>query len=49
MARYIDKLPPKPSGEVIKDIEALYGYMFYLREQINYLISQINKGEQNGK
>ncbi len=45
MARYIDKLPPKPSGDSKKDIEALYEYLFYQREQINLLVSEINKGE----
>ena len=48
--RYIDKLPPEPTGNVKKDNEELYKYLFYLREQINALVSQLNKGEkENGR
>lgn len=49
MFRYIDILPPKPTGNAQKDNEALYEYLFYLREQFNSLVTKLNKGEkENG-
>ncbi len=49
MLRYIEKLPPEPTGNPKKDTDSLYQYLFYLREQLNSIIAMINKGEENGK
>jgi len=34
----IDKLPPSPSGDLKKDVEALANYLCYLQEQINFAL-----------
>ena len=47
MAKYIDKFPPRPEDTSNKDTMALYEYLFYLREQINLIVSTMNKGDKN--
>lgn len=44
----IDKLPPSPSGETKKDLAAMLEYLCYLREQINFALSIVEK-EEHGK
>lgn len=39
----IDKNPPTPTGDVKADIAALQSYLVYLREQINFALSQIDR------
>ena len=43
--RIIDKQPPKPTGNPEKDAKAALEYMAYLREQMNYILTQIYKKE----
>jgi hypothetical protein len=43
MASYIDKAPPVTTGDADKDLKALAEYCWYLYEQINFIVSQINK------
>jgi len=39
----IDKLPPSPSGDIKKDVDALANYLCYLQEQINYQFELQNR------
>ena len=41
--RSIDSLPPAPTGNPEADVRALYQYLCNLVEQLNFIISQINK------
>ncbi len=43
----IDKAPAPLTGDVRKDQQELRNYLVYLREQLNFILTQINK-EQNG-
>ena len=37
----IDRRPPTPTENVREDIDALNDYIYYLREQINFALNQI--------
>lgn len=44
MARQIDKYPPALTGDAKKDLEAMQNYLYYLREQINFILSNMSNG-----
>lgn len=46
MGRYIEKLPPRATGNAQKDMQDAREYLFYLREQINLILSAIYRREE---
>lgn len=46
MQRYVDKTPPIPTGNTKEDIAALVQYLEYLRNQVNFNVTQSNKQTQ---
>ena len=47
MIRLIDRTPPAPSGDAEKDAAAALDYMSYLREQLNFIITHLNREAGN--
>lgn len=43
--RKIDRTPPRPTGDTQVDINAIITYLHYLREQINFIITNIERRE----
>ena len=43
MAYRIDRTPPAVSGKTEDDVRRLQDYIVYLHEQLNYILSQIEK------
>ena len=41
--RYIDKMPPTPTGNTNLDMARLTDYLRTLVEQLNYIIAKANK------
>lgn len=41
----IDKTPPAPTGDPQTDISAVITYLYYMREQINFILSIIERRE----
>lgn len=48
MAKFIDKMPPKPTGDLKKDVAAIFEYQTYLREQINFILNLLYKQNREG-
>lgn len=48
MGKYIEKMPPRQTGDTEKDLAAILEYLSYLREQENFLISRIYKAIESG-
>ena len=46
MARRIDRLPPAPTGDPRRDSAAACEYLFYLREQLNFILSVMDRKEE---
>jgi hypothetical protein len=49
MGKYIEKVPPKLTGDTTRDLAELLRYQTYLREQINFLLSTIYKKVEGGE
>lgn len=47
MIRLIDKMPPAPSGDAQRDAAAALEYMSYLREQMNFILTNLNREAGN--
>lgn len=45
--RLIDRTPPAPSGDVNQDIRALMDYCAYLQEQLNFILTNLNREAGN--
>lgn len=45
MMQKIDRMPPEPSGDLRRDLGAVYEYLFYLREQFNFILYNMDKKE----
>jgi len=45
----IDKLPPKPTGDTKQDLRNIYEYEKQLVEQLNFILTTIQKGATNGE
>ncbi len=43
MTGYLDKMPPVSTGDVRKDLRETMEYLIYLQEQMNFILSKINK------
>ena len=43
MAKFIDRNPPELTGDAKKDLAAMQNYLYYLREQVNFILSTMNK------
>lgn len=41
--RNIDRMPNPLTGDVNRDLQSIYDYLIYLREQMNMVIAQIEK------
>ena len=49
MIRLIDRTPPVMSGDEKQDVRALYEYIAYLQEQLNFILTNIGReGQNNG-
>ena len=49
MIRLIDKEPPAPTGDAKTDAAAMYRYLCYLREQMNFILTNLGReGQNNG-
>ena len=48
MAKYIDKSPPRPTGDQEADAMAIYNYLCYVQEQLNFILTQLYKNSRNG-
>lgn len=46
MGKYIDRTPPTSTGDQKKDAQAVFDYLNYLREQMNYILSLIYRQQQ---
>lgn len=47
--RLIDRQPPAPTGDTARDVENIYSYLAYLMEQINFILTNLNReGRNNG-
>lgn len=46
--RLIDKTPPSPTGDAQKDVQALYQWCAYLQEQLNFIITNMERVRQDG-
>ena len=40
----IDRQPPTPTGNKDRDLQAMYEYLMYLQEQMNFILTNIEKG-----
>lgn len=45
--RLIDKTPPAPTGDAQADVAALYQYCAYLQEQLNFILTNLNREAGN--
>lgn len=43
--KQIDKTPPVPTGNPQTDISAVITYLYYMREQINFILNYIERRE----
>lgn len=41
----IDKAPPAATGDTRADISAIINYLYYLREQLNFMIHKLEREE----
>ncbi len=41
--RYIDKLPPAMTGNTQTDLQSIAAYLCYLQEQMNFILSAMDK------
>lgn len=41
--RTIDRMPNPLTGDTQKDLQTIYDYLIYLREQMNMILAQIGK------
>lgn len=48
MAKYIDRTPPSPTGDKKRDEQAIYDYLSYMREQLNYILQLLYKNIGRG-
>jgi len=48
MIKIIEKDPPVAKGVNETDIKAIEDYLVYLREQLNYILTLIQRGQNNG-
>lgn len=39
----IDKTPPVPTGDSKQDVASVYDYLSYMQEQLNYILTIIDK------
>ena len=39
----IDKTPPAPTGDPRTDISAIVTYLYYVREQINFMLHKLEE------
>lgn len=46
--RIIEKDPPVATGNVERDIKAQEDYLVYLREQLNFILTNIQRRENSG-
>lgn len=45
--RYIDKLPPTMTGNTREDVQSIASYLLYLQEQINFILSAMDRKSQD--
>lgn len=45
----LDRQPPAPTGDARRDTQALYEWAMYLYEQMNFILTNLQKGETNAK
>lgn len=48
MIKTIDRDPPIPTGDAKRDSDAMYRYLVYLMEQLNYILTLIQREDDNG-
>lgn len=48
MARFIDRMPPEPTGDEKRDTQAIINYLSYMYEQLNFILSLIYKQNREG-
>ena len=48
MIRLIDRTPPEMTGDAEKDMAALFNYISYLQEQLNFILTKIGRETNNG-
>lgn len=46
--RYIDKLPPPVTGNTQADVQSIAAYLLYLQEQMNFILSTMDKKSETG-
>jgi len=46
--RKIDRRPPAPTGNAAADLGALQNYLEYLRDELNFILTQIYKNTNGG-
>lgn len=46
--RLIDRTPPEPTGNTQQDLSELSDYCAYLREQINFILTTLNRRGNDG-
>lgn len=44
----IDREPPRMTGNASQDARALRDYLMYLQQQLNFILTQLQKGGANG-
>lgn len=44
--RQIDRKPQALTGDTQKDLQAIAEYLAYLQEQINFILSGLEKGDE---
>lgn len=46
--RYIDRTPPVITGNTKADLQSIAAYLSYLQEQMNFILSSMEKQRKNG-
>lgn len=45
--RYIDRMPPVPTGNTQSDLQSIAAYLSYLQEQMNFILSAMDRKSQD--
>ena len=48
MIKLIEKDPPPATGNAQADLQALEDYLAYLKEQLNFILTNLQRGQSSG-